>query len=81
MEIVIIESELINFNDKNLQVEMRMYNKDKSQLKSIIWCGFAFFNLITQKRETHTEDLMQLFKNVYKPADAKTFEDRLNQLK
>jgi len=81
MEKVVIESQLIKFNTSNLHVEMRMYNEDKSQLKSIIWCGFAHFNLLTQKREIHTEDLMQLFQNVYNPIDAKTFEDRLNQLK
>ncbi|MFV9551208.1 acyl-CoA thioesterase [Algibacter sp. PT7-4] len=81
METVIIESQLIKFDTKNLLVEMRMYNENKNQLKSVIWCGFAHFNLLTQKRETHTKNLMQLFENVNKPVNAKTFEARINELK
>lgn len=81
METVIIESQLIRFDDKNLLVEMRMLNKDKSHLKSIIWCGFAHFNLLNQKREIHSENLMELFKSVNNPVNAKSFEDRLYQLK
>lgn len=81
METVVIESQLIEFDNKNLKVEMRMFNDDKNQIKSIIWCGFAYFNLLTQKREIHTEDLMQLFDNVHLPINEKTFEDRINKLK
>ncbi|PWH81977.1 acyl-CoA thioesterase [Algibacter marinivivus] len=81
METVIIESQLIRFDDKNLLVEMRMFNKDKSHLKSIIWCGFAHFNLLNQKREIHNEKLMELFESVNKPVNSKSFEDRLYQLK
>lgn len=36
METVVIESQLIKFNDSYLQVEMRMYDENKSHLKSII---------------------------------------------
>lgn len=81
METVIIESQLINFNDSEIHAEMRMYNEDKSHLKSVIWCGFTHYNLLAQKRETHSEYLMTLFKNVIKPTDVNTFEKRINQLK
>ncbi|ULC58469.1 acyl-CoA thioesterase [Flaviramulus sp. BrNp1-15] len=81
MENVIIESQLIKYSDNELNVEMRMYNEDKSHLKSIIWCGFVHFNLLAQKRETHNEDLMQLFDTVNNSTHANTFEERLLHLK
>ncbi|NMH88808.1 acyl-CoA thioesterase [Flavivirga algicola] len=81
METVVIESQLIDYTDSELKVEMRMYNEDKSHLKAIIWCSFVHFNLLKQKREIHTEDLMFLFKNVYNPMNAFTFEERLIQIK
>ncbi|MDD7887335.1 thioesterase family protein [Flavivirga sp. 57AJ16] len=81
METVVLESQLIRFSNSELHVEMRMYNEDKSHLKAIIWCGFVHFNLLKQKRETHTEDLMQLFENINNPVNTFTFEERLNQLK
>ncbi len=81
METVVIESQLIGYTDSELKVEMRMYNEDKNHLKAIIWCSFVHFNLLKQKREIHTEDLMLLFKNVNNPINAFTFEERLIQLK
>ncbi len=81
METVAIESQLIKSTDSELYVEMRMYNENKSHLKAIIWCGFVHFNLLKQKREIHTEDLMQLFKKVSNPVDANSFETRIGQLR
>ncbi|AUP81502.1 acyl-CoA thioesterase [Flavivirga eckloniae] len=81
MENVVFESQLIRFTNSELHVEMRMYNEDKSHLKAIIWCGFVYFNLLTQKRDIHTEDLMQLFENVNNPVNAISFEKRVSQLK
>ena len=81
METVIIESRLIKYNDTSLLAEMCMYNEDKTQLKAIIWCGFVHFNLLSQKRESHTEDLMKLFDTIHSPVSAKTFEERVSQLK
>lgn len=77
METVAIESQLINYTKSNLLVEMRMYNEDKSQLKAIIWCGFTHFNLLTQQREVHSEDLMSLFQDIINPIEGHTFEERL----
>ncbi len=81
METVSIESQLIYFDHSHLKAEMRMYNEDKSHLKAIIWCGFVHFNLMTQKRETHSEDMMSLFDAIFNPTDATIFEDRLKSLR
>lgn len=80
-EKVIIESKVIAFTNSELQVEMCMYNKDKSHLKAILWSGFVHYNLKNQKRDTHSKDLMQLFKSVVIPVKENTFEERLKEIK
>lgn len=81
METVLIESQLIKYTDSELLVEMRMYNEEKTQLKSVIWSSFVHFNLLKQKRETHNDQLMELFENVLSPLNAKTFEERIKDIK
>ena len=45
MEDVIIDSQLINYSNSTLKVEMRMWNKDKTELKAVMWSTFVHFNL------------------------------------
>jgi YbgC/YbaW family acyl-CoA thioester hydrolase len=77
METVAIESQLIRYSESNLLVEMRMHSKDKSQLKAVIWSGLTHFNLLTQRRETHSEEFMSLFQNIINPVEGKFFEKRI----
>jgi acyl-CoA thioester hydrolase len=81
METVTIESQLIYFDHSNLRAEMRMYNEDKSHLKAIIWCGFTHYNLMTQRREKHSEAMMTLFNNINNPLQVKAFEERIMEIK
>jgi len=81
METVSIESQLIKYTDSELYVEMRMYNEEKTQLKSVIWSSFVHFNLMKQKREIHDSKLMELFENILLPLESKTFEDRIKNIK
>ena len=81
METVTIESQLIYHDSSRLQVEMRMYNEDKSHLKAIIWSGFVHFNLLKQSRELHSEELVTLFKAIINPVNATNFEERVAQFK
>lgn len=80
-ESVVLESQLIQYGDTELIVEMRMLNENKTQLKAIVWCSFVHFNLIEQKRDNHSKELMSLFNSVRKTVEAKAFDERLNQLK
>ena len=77
METVTIESQLIQYTESNLLVEMRMFNEDKSQLKAIIWSGFTHYSLLTQRREIHKEEFMGLFKDIINPVEGKSFEERM----
>lgn len=81
MEPIVIESQLIKFNTSNIWVEMRMYNEDKSQLKSVFWAQVVHFNLLKQKRETHDEAMMSLFESIHTPLSQQTFEERIQHIK
>jgi acyl-CoA thioester hydrolase len=81
METVLFESQLIAYTDSELYVEMRMYDENKTQLKSVIWSSFVHFNLLKQKRDFHNKELMELFENVHAPLESKVFEDRIKEIK
>ena len=62
METVVIDSTILELREKDLLVEMKMWNEKKDKLKSILWSNFAHVNLKTQKPETHSQELMAIFK-------------------
>lgn len=76
MENVVVQSQLLNFSNKHLQVEMRMWNADKTVLKSFAWFTFVPFNLRKNKVETHQNKYMELFKEVLLEIPENTFEER-----
>ncbi len=76
MENIVFESQLISFTPKGIQVEMRMWNTNKTLLKSIAWFRFVPFNLKKNQVSQHDENYMQLFEKVVEPVPQKTFEER-----
>ncbi len=76
METVLIESQLIQYTDNLLLVEMKMWNEDETELKAILWIKFIHYNLQTKKVANHSEDLIQLFESVVLPVDQTIFENR-----
>lgn len=81
MEEVVISTQLIFFNETQLQVELIMWNHNKTEIKAIMWSTFVHFNLLEQKRESHSEALMELFKSVKNPIEVISFEERTLNLK
>jgi len=81
MEEVVIQSQLLQFGDSQLLVELRMLNSDKTEIKAIMWSTFVHFNLLQQKREIHSEELMELFKSVVNPSTELSFEQRISAVK
>lgn len=81
MERVIIESQLIAYDESNLKAEMRMYNADKTHLKSIIWCGFTHYDLLKQQKKNHSEEFMNLFKLILNPIEDTQFENRVSNIR
>ncbi|WP_108868312.1 acyl-CoA thioesterase [Aquimarina aquimarini] len=81
MEKVTIDSQLIQFTENQLQVEIRMWNQDKTEIKAILWSTFVHFNLAKQKKWKHDQQLIELFQNVVVPISATSFEERISQFK
>jgi thioesterase-3 len=82
METVIIQSTLIRMDEREITVEMTMWNNDKTVLKAFLWTNFVHFNLKTQRRELHTPDLMNAFQPycISLPSSLH-FEQRLEQFR
>ena len=81
MEEIVIESQLLNYNTTSLFVELRMWNNDQTKIKAIMWSRFVHFNLIKQKRENHSNQIMKLFNEVHNPVDTTSFEKRVDFFK
>jgi YbgC/YbaW family acyl-CoA thioester hydrolase len=81
MEDIVIQSQLLQFGDSHLLVELKMLNSEKTETKAIMWSTFVHFNLLQQKREKHSEEFMELFKNVVNPVTEPSFEQRISALK
>jgi acyl-CoA thioester hydrolase len=79
MEKVIIDSTLIAWRERDLVVEMRMWNQDKSELKSLLWTTFVHVNLRTGKSIPHSEEFTRLFADYVAPLPdpGQSFEARL----
>ncbi len=80
MEEVIIESQLIKYLNSSLQVEMKMWNSDKTVLKSIFWTTFVYFEIRNQKRAEHSQELNKLFSDVVNPVEEVSFEKRSREI-
>jgi thioesterase-3 len=76
METVMIESQLIQYTENLLLVEMKMWNEDETELKAILWIKFIQYNIQTKKAANHSDDLMKLFESVVMPVGESVFENR-----
>ncbi|MFB3387125.1 acyl-CoA thioesterase [Flavobacterium sp. LAR06] len=76
METVLIESQLIQYTDNLLLVEMKMWNEEETELKAILWVKFIHYNIQAKKVANHCEDLIKLFESVVLPVDQTVFEKR-----
>ncbi|MDW8848561.1 acyl-CoA thioesterase [Flavobacterium sp. MMLR14_040] len=76
METVLIESQLIQYTDNLLLVEMKMWNENETELKAILWIKFIQYDIQTKKAASHSEDLMKLFESVVLPVEQSVFENR-----
>jgi acyl-CoA thioester hydrolase len=81
METVIIQTGILQMDEKQILVEMRMLNKEKTKLKALLWTRFVHFNFATQKSETHSPELMAKFKPFENSTiRSDSFERRIEEL-
>ena len=81
METVVIDSQIIRLSDRDMTVEIKMWNENKTQLKTVLWCGFVYFDLETQRVVKHPSNFMQLFNQVVNPVEDTLFENRVISLR
>jgi YbgC/YbaW family acyl-CoA thioester hydrolase len=82
METVIIESTLLKAGEREVFVEMKMWNESKTKLKSVLWSNFVHINMKTQRPENHPQNLMDMFKPLERSLpQAVGFDERVEQLK
>ncbi len=81
METITIDSQLFEYSDTNLYVELRMWNKEKTELKAVLWSMFTHYNLLSKKRVSHENKLMKLFGAIKHPVDTNNFHERIAVLK
>jgi len=81
MEEVVIDSQLLLVKNSSIKVELRMWNKDKTEIKAVMWSTFVHFNLLKQRTEKHSEELMELFNTVVNTIDTDIFEERILSFK
>lgn len=79
-ENVLITSQLIKHTNKSLLVEMHMWDEQQTHLKSIFWSKFVYFSVKTQQSVLHSEELMELFRQVTLPVQQESFEERCQYL-
>ena len=82
METVTIDSTILQLGEREIKVEMRMWNEKKDKLKSVLWSSFVHINMKTQKTETHSKELMDTFRALENPlAEVVSFDQRIEQLR
>src|SRR5215203_721236 len=82
METVVIDSTLLRAEDREVFVEMKMWNERKDKIKSVLWSNFVHINMKTQKPENHSKDLMEIFKPFENPLPQQlSFDERVEQVK
>ncbi|MCW5906849.1 MAG: acyl-CoA thioesterase [Chitinophagales bacterium] len=82
MEIVTIQSRLIQFSEYSLLVEAFMWDEYKTKLKCVMWAKLVHFNMKIQKSFKHSDELLKLFSEIHFPIEnVSTFEERVKSLK
>ncbi len=76
-EIVTIQTQVINYGKKNLSVELKMWNKDKTELKAIMWSSFVYVDLRKSTAASHSDELLALFEQALAPVEEQSFEERV----
>lgn len=82
MEKVIIQSHVLKFSQRDILVEMTMWDLPKKTLKAIIWTTFTHYNFKTMKSEIHSQELIDTFKPLEDPLDREmSFEERVQEVR
>ena len=79
-EPVRIETQIIDYSERNILVEMRMYDEEKTHLKALLWVDSIPFSMETQRMSPHDEEWLARFAENHLPVEEKVFEERRKSL-
>lgn len=79
MEYVTIESQLTESARKFIQIEMRMFDQERT-LKSLLWVQLVHVDIRKTKSIEHGPELQVLFDQLCLPMEEKDFNKRLKEL-
>jgi len=82
METVVIKSTILKLAEKAIQVEMTMYDEQKTELKAMLWTTFVHYNLKTQRPEKHEQEFMDMFLPYENPLmNNESIDERARQMR
>ena len=81
MEKVLIETQLIDFNEKWIKVEMRMYDELKTRIKVVNWTELVHVNIVNGRPTNHEDKMMKIFSDMHLPIDENHFDERVQSFK
>ena len=79
-EIVTIQSQIIRLTPLSTFVEFRMYNEDKTELKSVMWTNHIHISMKTMRSMKHSDEFKNLFETMHLPIKEASFEERVKAL-
>lgn len=66
-EEVLIRTHLIEYSENRLVVEGEMFDRSARRLKAVTWMEFVYVSLLSGRRTSHPQDMMELFSQVQVP--------------
>lgn len=81
-ETVLIRSCMLKWGEKEILVEMQMWDEQGKSLKAVLWTTFVHYDLVKKRSAMHSEELTQQFSGLQiSPLVTATFEERIETLK
>ncbi|MEE9429984.1 MAG: acyl-CoA thioesterase [Melioribacteraceae bacterium] len=79
-EKVLIRTQLIEYSNLKLKIEMVMFDEKAQKLKALLWMDMFFIDFKTLKIKKHSDDLLNLFERVVSPIESKKIEERIKNI-
>ena len=80
---MVIDSTLLAWGERDLLVEMRMWNQRKTELKALLWSTFVHVDMRTGRSIPHSEAFTRKFAQYLQPLaePAMSFDGRIASLR
>lgn len=81
MEEVVMESHLIDLSPTKAKVEMLMFDKAMTHIKSLLWADFLHYNVPSRSVMPHDSAMESFFEPLQESIPDMTFDERSEQLR